>query len=53
MYMNRFITGAIVGGAVGVLGATYALTSNNEKKMMAKRGRKLIDMTNHKLRDFM
>ncbi|MGL6173295.1 MAG: hypothetical protein ACRC1P_01615 [Cellulosilyticaceae bacterium] len=53
MYMNRFVTGAVVGGTLGVLGAAYVLATNSQKKELVKKGRQMIDMTNHKLKDRM
>lgn len=52
MYMNRFLTGAVIGGALGVLGAAYALATREQKKEVMNCSKRLMDRTNdtiHKL----
>lgn len=51
MFMNRFLTGTVIGGALGALGAIYVLSSNVQRKQVFRRGKRLIDMTNHKIKE--
>lgn len=53
MYMNKFITGAVIGGAIGVIGTTYALATNSQKRSMVKQSKRFIDMANNRVRDYM
>lgn len=51
MFMNRFLTGAVIGGTLGALGVAYALSSNMQRKKAFNRGKQLIDMTNHRIHE--
>ncbi|MHC1747610.1 MAG: hypothetical protein AB9856_04365 [Cellulosilyticaceae bacterium] len=53
MYMNKFITGAVVGGTIGAIGAMYALTSEKEKKMLMRREKDLVRTLSRKLDDIL
>lgn len=51
MYMNKFITGAVIGGTLSAAGVAYALTSNREKKMLMKRGKKMFNKVTDRMYD--
>lgn len=53
MFMNRFLTGAVIGGTLGALGVAYALSNSMQKKQLLNRGKQLIDVTNHKIHEMM
>lgn len=51
MYMNKFITGAVIGSALSAAGVAYALTSNRDKKLLMKRGKRMMNKVADRMYD--
>jgi gas vesicle protein len=53
MDVKRVLTGAAIGGALGVAGAMLAFTSQSESKNMLMKGKKFINKKINDLSDLM
>lgn len=53
MYMNKFITGAVVGSTLGALGAMYVLSSEREKKALMKKEKRFVRTLYNKFEDIL
>lgn len=53
MEVKRLLTGAAIGGVLGVAGAMLAFTSQSESKNMLTQGKKFINKKMNQLSDLM
>ncbi len=53
MDMSRLITGMLIGGTIGAAGAMYAFTSDRERKLMMRQGRRMMNKTVNRMNDLM
>ena len=53
MDFGKLVTGLVIGGTLGAAGAMYAFTSDRERKLMMRQGKRMINKTVHKMNDLM
>ncbi|WP_171903753.1 hypothetical protein [Cellulosilyticum sp. I15G10I2] len=53
MDFGKLITGIIIGGTIGAAGAMYAFTSDRERKLMMRQGKRMMNKTVNRMNDLM
>jgi len=53
MDYGKLMAGIFIGGTIGAAGAMYAFTSERERKLMMKHGKRMMSKTANRLNDMM
>ena len=53
MDLGKLMTGLLIGGTIGAAGAMYAFTSDRERRVMMRQGRRMMNKTVSKINDLM
>lgn len=53
MDLSRVMTGIMIGGALGAAGAMFAFTSDRERQLMMRQGKRMMHKTANRMNDLM
>jgi gas vesicle protein len=53
MDLGKVMTGLVIGGTIGAAGAMYAFTSDRERKLMMRQGKRMVNKTVNRINDMM
>ncbi len=53
MDLGKLMAGMVIGGALGAVGAMYAFTSDRERRLMMRQGRRMMNRTVNRINDMM
>lgn len=53
MDMGKLVTGLVIGGTIGAAGAMFAFTSDRERRLMMRQGKRMVNKTVSKINDLM
>lgn len=53
MDLGKIMAGLIIGGTLGAAGAMYAFTSDRERRLMMRQGKRMMSKTVNRINDIM